>query len=55
MVHRSDVPTMTALLAILLSTGGYCPVPNDLKLYLACDKDPGDKNPVLADCAKNTC
>jgi hypothetical protein len=55
MIHHSGAPTVTALPAILHSANGYCPVPNDLRPYLANDKDPGNKNPVLADRAKNTC
>jgi hypothetical protein len=55
MVHRSGIPAVTALPAIPLSTSGYCPVPHNLKPYLVCDNDPGDKNPMLAKCAKNTC
>jgi hypothetical protein len=55
MVHRSGIPTVTALPAIPLLTSGYCPVPHDLKPYLVCNNDPGDKNPMLTKCAKNTC
>jgi hypothetical protein len=55
MVHQSGVSTVTALPAIPFSSSDYCAMPNDLKLYLARNKDPRDKNPLLADHAKNMC